>query len=57
VINGLLPDVPIILFTLHSDRLVKEQARLVGITTVISKLERGLLLIDEARNLLKMSAA
>jgi DNA-binding NarL/FixJ family response regulator len=55
VINGLLPEVPIILFTLHNDGLVQEQARSVGIDTVISKGERGLSLIDKARSLLNRS--
>lgn len=55
VINGMLPEVPMILFTLHSDGLVQEQARSAGIATVISKGERGRFLIDEARSLLNKS--
>ena len=55
VINGMLPEVLMILFTLHSDGLVQEQARSAGIATVISKGERGRFLIDKARSLLNKS--
>ena len=55
VINGMLPEVPMILFTLHSDSLVREQARSAGIATVISKGERGRSLIDKARSLVSKS--
>ena len=57
VINGMLPEVPIILFTLYSDSLVLEQARSAGIATVISKGERPRLLIDKARSLLNKPEA
>jgi DNA-binding NarL/FixJ family response regulator len=57
VINGMCPEVPIILFTLYSDRVVQEQARSAGISMVISKGERGRLLIDKARSLLNRSEA
>ena len=55
VINGMLPEVPMILFTLHSEGLLQEQARSAGIATVISKGERGRFLIDKARSLLNKS--
>lgn len=57
VINGMRPEVPIILFTLYSDSVVQEQARSAGISTVISKGERGRFLIDKARSLLNKSEA
>ena len=57
VINGMCPEVPIILFTLYSDSVVQEQARSAGISTVISKGERGRFLIDKARSLLNKSEA
>jgi CheY-like chemotaxis protein len=57
VINGMRPEVPIILFTLYSDSVVQEQARSAGISTVISKGERGRFLIDKARSLLNTSEA
>ena len=57
VINAMLPEVPMILFTLHNDGLVQEQARSAGIATVVSKSERGGLLIDKARRLLNKSEA
>jgi DNA-binding NarL/FixJ family response regulator len=57
VINGMLPEVPIILFTLYSDCVVLEQARSAGIATVISKGDRPRLLIDKARSLLNKSEA
>jgi len=57
VINGMCPEVPIILFTLYSDSVVQEQARSAGISMVISKGERGRLLIDKARSLLNRSEA
>ena len=57
VISGIMPEIPIILFTLYSDSLVLEQARSVGIATVISKGERPRLLIDKARSLLNKSEA
>src|SRR5215831_8323797 len=34
VITGMLPEIPIILFTLYSDSVVQEQARSAGIATV-----------------------
>jgi two-component system, NarL family, invasion response regulator UvrY len=57
VINRMRPEVPIILFTLYSDSVVQEQARSAGISMVISKGERGRLLIDKARSLLNKSEA
>ena len=57
VINGMRPEVPIILFTLYSNSVVQEQARSAGISTVISKGERGRFLIDKARSLLNKSEA
>ena len=57
VITGMLPEIPIILFTLYSDSVVQEQARSAGIATVISKGERGRFLIDKARSLLNKSEA
>jgi CheY-like chemotaxis protein len=57
VINAMLPEVSMILFTLHNDGLVQEKARSVGIATVVSKSERGGLLIDKARSLLNKSKA
>jgi CheY-like chemotaxis protein len=57
VINAMLPEVPMILFTLHNNGLVEEQARSAGIASVVSKSERGGLLIDKARSLLNKSKA
>ncbi|HXY06806.1 MAG TPA: response regulator [Terriglobales bacterium] len=57
VINGLLPEVPMILFTLYSDNLLQEQARSAGIATVLSKGVRGPLLLERARSLLNRSEA
>ena len=55
--DRLAPPVPIILFTLYDDGIVKERARSAGVADVVSKSEHISVLIDAARRLLYRNAA
>ena len=57
VLKRLLPTVPIIMFSAFGDRFVEQQARLVGISEVVSKSENAAVLIHKARGLLYPTAA
>jgi DNA-binding NarL/FixJ family response regulator len=52
-----MPSVPIILFTFHVDRFVKEAALPSGVSAVVSKSEDVSVLITKARSLLYRNAA
>jgi hypothetical protein len=51
-----MPDVQLIMYSMFGDML-QEQARLVGISELISKSQPAALLISKARNLLYRNAA
>jgi CheY-like chemotaxis protein len=53
VLRSMMPMVPIILFTLHHDRFLKQKALSVGVTAVISKEERVNTLFNQAQCLLQ----
>jgi two-component system response regulator NreC len=55
-LKRLMPEVPLIMYTMFGDPL-QEQARLVGISELISKSEPGAVLVSKARSLLHRNAA
>ena len=57
VLKRLMPTVPIIMFSSFGDRFVEQQARLIGISVVVSKSENAAVLIHKARRLLYPVAA
>jgi CheY-like chemotaxis protein len=57
VLKKLMPSVPVIIFTAHSDPLVEKEAREDGVSAVVSKSEAVDVLITKARGLLDHIAA
>jgi two-component system, chemotaxis family, chemotaxis protein CheY len=57
VLKRLMPTVPVIMYSAFGDKLVEKQARLIGISEVVSKAEHAAVLIDKARSLLYSDAA
>jgi DNA-binding NarL/FixJ family response regulator len=57
VLKKLMPAVPVIIFTAHSDPFVEKEAREAGVSTVVSKSEAVAVLITKARGLLDQIAA
>lgn len=57
VLNRLMPTVPLIMYTALGDSFVRQQARLIGISELVSKSEPTSVLIDKARRLLYPTAA
>lgn len=57
VLKRLMPTVPLILYSAFGDKLAENQARLIGISEVVSKSEHASVLIHKARGLLNSSAA
>ena len=56
-LKKLMPLVPVIIFTSHSDPFVEKEARAVGVSAIVSKSEAVAVLIAKARNLLDQIAA
>ena len=56
-LRDLMPSVPTIMFTLHDDEFMREKARLVGATEVVSKTDDISVLMQTARRLLYRDAA
>ena len=56
-LRDLMPSVPIIMFTLYDDGFMREKARLVGATEVVSKTDDISVLMRTARRLLDRDAA
>ena len=52
-----LRPVPLIMYSAFGDRLVENQARLIGISEVVSKSEHPSVLVHKARGLLYSAAA
>jgi YesN/AraC family two-component response regulator len=52
VLKRLLPTVPLIMYSAFGDKFVEYQARLIGISEVVSKSEHVSVLIHKARGLL-----
>ena len=56
-LRDLMPSVPISMFTLYDDEFMREKARLVGVTEVVSKTDDISVLMRTARRLLYRDAA
>ena len=57
VLKRMMPAVPLIMYSSFGDIFVEQQARLVGISGVVSKSDPVAVLIDKARTLLSDEAA
>jgi DNA-binding NarL/FixJ family response regulator len=57
ILKRIMPRVPLVMYSGFADRLAEQQARLIGISEVVSKSERASVLIDKVRNLLYSIAA
>jgi two-component system chemotaxis response regulator CheY len=57
VLKRLMPAVPLILYSAFGDKFAEQQARLIGISELVSKSEHVSVLIHKARRLLYPSAA
>ncbi len=53
ILHQIMPNVPVILCSLHTDRVLEMEARGAGVTAVFSKAENMQTLISKARELLK----
>jgi CheY-like chemotaxis protein len=53
ILKKMLPQTPIILFTLYADSILEDEAFVAGVNSLIRKNEAISLLIDEANSLLK----
>jgi DNA-binding NarL/FixJ family response regulator len=56
-LRDLMPSVPISMFTLYDDEFMREKARLVGVTEVVSKTDNISVPMQTARRLLYGDAA
>jgi DNA-binding NarL/FixJ family response regulator len=57
VLKKLMPAVPVIIFTAHSDPFIEKEVRTAGVSAVVSKSEAVAVLISKARGLLDQIAA
>jgi CheY-like chemotaxis protein len=57
VLKRLLPAVRLIMYSAFGDKVAERQARLIGISDVVSKYEDASVLIHKARGLLCSTAA
>lgn len=57
VLKRLMPTVPLIMYSAFGDNVAEHQARLIGISEVVSKSEHASVLINKARSLLYFLAA
>jgi chemotaxis response regulator CheB len=57
VVKRLMPTVPLIMYSAFGEKLAEKQARLIGISEVVSKAEHAGVLIHKARGLLNSAAA
>ena len=56
-LKRLMPTVPLIMYSAFGDRFVEQQARLVGISELVSKSQPATILVSKARSLLYRTAA
>lgn len=56
-LKRLMPTVPLIMYSAFGDKVAESQARLIGISEVVSKSEHASVLIHKAQGLLYSSAA
>jgi two-component system, chemotaxis family, chemotaxis protein CheY len=57
VLKRMMPSVPLIMYSAFGDRFAEQQARLIGISALVSKSEHVSVLIGKARSLLYPVAA
>ena len=57
VLKRLMPTVPLIMYSAFGDKAAEHQARLIGISEVVSKSEHASVLIHKARGLLYSTSA
>jgi two-component system chemotaxis response regulator CheY len=57
VLKKLMPTVPLIMYSAFGDKFAERQARLIGISEVVSKAENASVLIHKARSLVYSTAA
>jgi two-component system chemotaxis response regulator CheY len=57
VLRRLLPSVPLIMYSAFGDKFAEQQARLIGVSSLVSKSEPVATLIGKARGLLTATAA
>jgi len=57
VLKNLMPAVPVIIFTAHSEAFVEKEAAAAGVSAVVSKSQAVAVLIATARSLLDQIAA
>jgi len=57
VLKRLMPTVPLIMYSAFGDKVAEHQARLIGISEVVSKSEHASVLSHKARGLLYSTAA
>lgn len=57
VLKRVMPTVPLIMYSAFGDEFAEHQARLIGISEVVSKSEHASVLIHKARGLLYSAAA
>jgi two-component system, chemotaxis family, chemotaxis protein CheY len=56
-LKRMMPTVPLIMYSAFGDKFAETQARLIGISEVVSKFEHVSVLIDKARRLFHPAAA
>ena len=56
-LKGLMPTVPLIMYSAFGDVFGEQQARLIGISELVSKSQPAALLVNKARRLLYQNAA
>jgi len=57
ILKRLMPTVPLLMYSAFGDKFAEHQARLIGISEVVSKSENASVLIRIARGLLRSTAA
>jgi two-component system chemotaxis response regulator CheY len=57
VLKRLMRTVPLIIFSAFGDKFAEQQARLIGVSALVSKSEPGATLVGKARTLLTPAAA
>jgi two-component system chemotaxis response regulator CheY len=56
-LKRLMPTVPLIMYSAFGDRLVEQQARLIGISELVTKSQPATILVSKARRLVYRTAA
>ena len=56
-LKRLMPTVPLIMYSMFADTFTEQEARLIGISELVSKSEPAAILVSKARSLLYRTAA